>query len=249
VKDILNVDGKTKEGVYQQINTKMYYFRVINMVHKAVNCYKNVMANITNIIPNIEQIPISVKSVYQSLVKKKAILPQSSRRWSTEFAEEIDWSKTAQNKIQKQLEVKVAEMNYKILNNILATNSNLFKWRKSPTHSCIYCNHDTHDSKHLLWDCPGTQIVWNTVEYIFQIDISWKVIVLGVDGHLLLNQIVSLLAYIIYKKNQQEKEVINQHQDMKRYVREEIYRRLTIYQECKDKEGVISVLCDIMKLL
>jgi hypothetical protein len=68
VKDILNVDGKTKEGVYQQLNTKMYYFRVINMVHKDVNCYKNVMANITNIIPNIKQVPISVKSVYESLV-------------------------------------------------------------------------------------------------------------------------------------------------------------------------------------
>ena len=90
------------------------------------------------------------KFFYQKLIEQKSTLPKSTSKWQTEFNEDVNWNTIAKNKINKQCEIKIAEFNYKILNNILASNQNLFKWGKCPTSKCIYCDEINHDSKHLL---------------------------------------------------------------------------------------------------
>ena len=45
-----------------------------------------------------------------------------------------------------QLEIKIAEFNYKLMNKILPTVYNLFKWKKAPDGSCIYCREKCHDT-------------------------------------------------------------------------------------------------------
>jgi hypothetical protein len=123
VKDVLNEEGKIKDDLYQQLHTKMHYLRVTSLIKKALCSYQDTMMNVTDTIPNVMHINIKVQDMYQSLIKRKALLPKSDRKWSTEFNEDIDWGKIAENKLKKQLEVKIAEFNYKILNNIVATNT------------------------------------------------------------------------------------------------------------------------------
>ena len=57
-----------------------------------------------------------------------------------------------------------------------------------------------HTDKHLLCDCPHTQEVWAIFSCVFDTDINWSVIVKGVKGNHYINQLLSLLMYIIYKK-------------------------------------------------
>ena len=106
-----------------------------------------------------------------------------------------------------QLEPKIREFNYKILNKILATNKNLYTWKISDSCNCIYCRpHVTaHTDKHLLWDCPHIQEVWVNFSHVFDTDINWSVIVKGVKGNHYINQLLSLLMYVIYKKFQKER--------------------------------------------
>ena len=92
------------------------------------------------------------------------------------------------------------------MNKILATNKNLYTWKISDSCNCIYClPHVTeHTDKHLLWDCPHIQEVWVNFSHVFDTDINWSVIVKGVKGNHYINQLLSLLMYVIYKKFQKE---------------------------------------------
>ncbi len=58
------------------------------------------------------------------------------QRWRNEFGDGIEWKLVVRSKLQNQLEVKFAEFNSKILNNILATEYNLHKWKSQKT-TCV----------------------------------------------------------------------------------------------------------------
>jgi hypothetical protein len=80
---------------------------------------------------------------------------------------------------------------------------------------------------------------------VFQINVTWKIIVIGLSNNIIVNQVVSLIAYIIYKKFQQEKAHINGYQNLSQFVTDELCQRVTVYQECKGKNQVIIILNDI----
>ena len=60
-------------------------------------------------------------------------------------------------------------------------------WKKTQNVSCIYCNNELNDSKHLLLDCIS---LGNT----------WQLILLGLEDHQSINVIVSLVCFLIHKK-------------------------------------------------
>ena len=55
---------------------------------------------------------------------------------------------------------------YKVIQNILPTNSNLYKMKLRTSPSCDHCSHPHENLFHLLHDCPSTQVFWQRV-------ISW----------------------------------------------------------------------------
>ncbi len=68
--------------------------------------------------------------------------------------------------------MKIAEFNYKFLNNILPTGCNLYKWKKVPTSACICCDFPLHDAGHLFLECPNVQTFWNKIDDALQIQIN-----------------------------------------------------------------------------
>jgi tRNA U34 2-thiouridine synthase MnmA/TrmU len=114
-------------------------------------------AQINNII---EYKSLTTKGIYSKILQKKVLPPKSSHKWNDDVNREPHWAVIAKCKIKNQLEVKIAEFNFKLLHKILATNENLFKWQKTHSPNCIYCNNVIHMDKHLLWDCPNTNASW-----------------------------------------------------------------------------------------
>ena len=64
------------------------------------------------------------------------------------------------------MENKLRYFQYKVVHNILPTNSKLYKMKLRTSPSCDRCNHPHENLLHLLYECPSTQIFWQMV-------ISW----------------------------------------------------------------------------
>ena len=156
---------------------------------------------------------------------------------------EINWSLIAQYKLKNQLQVKISEFNFKVLHNILGNNDNLFKWQKSPSPSCIYCNHHTHNSKHLLWECLPATHLWQNISGILNVNISWQDIIIGSDRDQILNRVISLISYVIYKKFLSDKEKVNVVNDnLNFFVKQELIKQNEIYNICPSKQNICPIL-------
>jgi hypothetical protein len=247
VKDVLTQGGAVDPTVYNKLADKRHYFRVMYQIKEALRPYQ-CFTSLNEPYDKDENIDMDIaisksRVYYAQLVKQKAVVPKSTTKWEVEFSEEVNWQEIAKNKILKQLETKIAEFNYKVLNNILATNYNLFRWEKSPTAACIYCQGMSHDAKHLLWLCPSIQIIWQKMSVILGLDINWKIIIKGVNGQHTVNSAISLVSYIIYKKIQEEKESPGPHyQNVIQYVENQLTARLEVYKECHSKQTFIYIL-------
>ena len=68
--------------------------------------------------------------------------------------------------IEVTMENKLRCFQYKVVHNILPTNSKLYKMTLRTSPSCDRCNHPHENLLHLLYECPSTQIFWQMV-------ISW----------------------------------------------------------------------------
>ena len=94
------------------------------------------------------------KWFYNELLKQKAVKAKAVKQWTEYFDIEAEWYQVYINKLKNQLEMKIAEFNYKLISNFLPTGCNLFKWKKAPNESCIYCKNKCHDAQHLLFLAP-----------------------------------------------------------------------------------------------
>ena len=61
------------------------------------------------------------------------------------------------------MENKLRCFQYKVVHNILPTNSKLYKMKLRASPSCDRCNHPHENLLHLLYECPSTQIFWQIV--------------------------------------------------------------------------------------
>ena len=77
---------------------------------------------------------------------------------STKAVYELPFKVTMENKLRC--------FQYKVIHNILPTNSNLYKMKLRTSPSCDRCSHPHENLFHLLYDCPSTQVFWQRV-------ISW----------------------------------------------------------------------------
>ena len=57
-------------------------------------------------------------------------------------------------------ETKISMFQYKILHNILPTNSLLYKMEKVDTPKCPHCEHESQDIKHMFLNCQCVKDFW-----------------------------------------------------------------------------------------
>ena len=112
------------------------------MIKDALKPFKHVRFS-AEYVHTVESIPDFAgkksKWFYTRLLKQKAKNAKAIKRWCDFFALDINWSSVTCNKIKNQFEVKIGEFNYKLINDILPTGSNLMRWKKIDDPTCIYC--------------------------------------------------------------------------------------------------------------
>ena len=98
----------------------------------------------------------------------------------------------------------------------------------------IYCDCKEQDTRHLLYECPHLDNLWTEISNIIEYRITWKEIVLGIESndYFNQNQMISLIAYIIYRKfifdrNNEN----NRSTNMRAFIKSELKYRLSGYSD------------------
>jgi len=219
VKDLYDKNGNfMNETVLQQkLCNKTNWIAEYTSVKQAVGLYKNTfnteMAEYTNIttfkylVHNnkcYDVMNMKSKQFYDILINKKIIRSHMESVWSREFdiVNHVEvWSKIYIRNVMTFPIRKVAEFNYKILQNILCTGYILNKWNKACSANCSYCK-KTESPKHLLFECIRINKLWNNVGRVLGVTIGWKHIVIGIEEYNqsahFINICISLIGFIIY---------------------------------------------------
>jgi hypothetical protein len=101
-------------------------------------------------------------------------------------------------------EKKVAEFNFKLLNNILCNKIFLKKIKKTESEMCELCKNHIEDNEHLIYCCENVKHIWEITSQTVKFDINWKHICIGfyVEQNskiVTLNNLISTIATVIYK--------------------------------------------------
>ena len=252
VRDILQENGKFKDGIYQSLTIKAKYFRIIDLISCALKPYKvHRFSDAKVYFPKAVTSKVEKKSkwFYKHIVKEKRKKAKCIRKWSDYFNHETCWSHVYENKLNSQFEVKIAEFNYKMLNNILPTGDNLYKWKKVPTPNCIYCGFETHNLQHLFWDCSHLNSLWNIISSILNIEITWELLVIGTNKNKNFNTILSLICFIVYKRYLCNKEKPDCFPNLSNEIVREIEYRLQVYSNVTCSHETRTRLQDICNML
>ena len=145
------------------------------------------------------------KFFYHILLQKNSKEPRMENFWSKLFC--IDdrqmWGNIYQEKVKKIFDKNVSEFNYKLLHNILSCNKCVSKWKENFDKNCLNC-YVEEDIKHLIFYCCISNPIWKKVSDILNINVTWKVIVIGFPAYcnkntFIFNNVVSFVAYKMYK--------------------------------------------------
>lgn len=148
---------------------------------------------------------ITSKLFYEIFVQKKFQPPIYQSFLSRTFdIEKMSWRHIYENKVKKMYEKKIAEFNYKLLNNLLCNRAYLQKINRSVSDLCTNCNNSIENNEHLIFQCENVRKIWNFTSLVLKFNVVWKHILIGfyfernkkIND---LNNIISTLATIIYK--------------------------------------------------
>ena len=127
------------------------------------------------------------KLMYNFLVEKIATKPTKLiTKWQDILEielEEADWSNIFISPFKHQ-EMKLRELQFKIVHRILPTNAYLYKCRIKQSESCTFCHIFRESIEHLLWDCLVVKTLWLQLsdwlkEIGFQYEFTKTNIILG----------------------------------------------------------------------
>ena len=140
-------------------------------------------------------------------------------------------------KVSLVREIKLKEFNFKVLHGILSCNLNLMRWKIRDSHDCDVCG-ETQTIEHLLYSCVYVRPLWQIVDLVFEVDISFKHI-LGLDEQFEHDDIITTISFLVYKdwllpslQNKDRNSVIALS-----YFKAELTLRQRIYEECRSIEA------------
>ena len=228
--------------------------RTISLIQSALKSVKTIRFSneeiaIDNTDTHIDIYDKKCKWFYLNILKQKAVKAKAIKVWSDILGEEIEWADVCEMKLRNQLEMKIAEFNYKLLNDLLPTGYNLYRWKRKDSTSCIYCDELMHDSYHLLFQCQDVSQFWLEVSDIINVDITWITLALGYNENKNYNTVLSLLCYVIYKKYLIDKQNETQILHIKTFMKKEIQQRMQEYSNRICPLGVRVILQNIKESL
>ena len=185
--------------------------------------------------------------LYNQQVLKKSQRPKSESKWLDRFhPRSINFNDIYDTKVQKLVDKKVAEFNFKLLHNILPCNSKLHSWGFYSSTACVFCNQlETVD--HILFECKDVVSVWYKLLPVCNMsDINvFEMIFGGKDATT--NWLLSLIQQKIFKRwvlyhNQKTTSVLEH------FLHQELQYKLNLYEQngylsiCQALKSVLSIL-------
>lgn len=100
------------------------------------------------------------------------------RRWNELLdIEDMEWKLIHKLPFVITKKCKLQWFQYRIINNILATNPFLFKIKKVNSKMCTFCHREEETIEHILWDCDSLEEKIN-----FKVTFTKKTFILGILG-------------------------------------------------------------------
>ena len=163
--------------------THHYYF--MNGLH-------NVMGQRCNFYYNILLMKKFRRPCYQTIVARDLNI-QDKKCWTNIYL----------NKVKDISDTKVAEFNYKLLNNILCNNYLVSKWNPTVKKECTVCG-AIEITKHLIFECTNVKNIWTILGFILNFEVQWKHVLVGFyyeksEKVSMLNNLISYVACRMYK--------------------------------------------------
>ncbi len=247
IKDLFDRQGNLiTENMVQNIliykrNWIAEFYKIKKVLKKQIRNFDTSLAKFINIKDNwdilVNNSKYSMKEqksrfYYRILVDKKFDKNYMEKSWENSFYPNINWKSVYRNQVWGIQEKKIGEFNYKLLCNILCTRSVISKWNKNINSKCQFCG-DTQNVKHLIFDCPRVQNLWQAISTILQVNISYKHIIIGnvVSNDYIAsrNLVISYITYGIYKFwiLAENKKLKFDTESLHRFVKKDLFKRST----------------------
>ena len=144
---------------------------------------------------------------YKIMIDKISTRPYMEKIWEKRFKITItttEWSRIYLDRIHILPCHKLKQFQYKLINNIIVSKEELFKWKRSHTNKCSLCG-EMETVQHIYYYCANSKEIWAKVNNVFGCNILWKHIILGYycetkNIHTETRHIIfSIILYSIYK--------------------------------------------------
>ena len=156
---------------------------------------------------------------YKSLISKKTQFPTACSKWESIYThDELDWSTIHLLPYTVARETFLQSFHFKVIHRYLACQSNLYKWKKAPSPSCLCCG-IVDSIEHHLFLCVRLQHFWDELftwlASIFSVRIDFGVtdIIFGLKNENeditihVFNYCILYAKYYIYSSKVNEKRV------------------------------------------
>ena len=212
VSNLRFIDGVLDEHfIYTKVLQKRNIFSEISRLKQALKPYEQYIGDHepvdNNYIPLFyilgkvkdEFKDTKSKIFYRQLISSKVQIPTKEEKWKLRIGiDNVNFNHVYRKKIVSMFDRKIAEFNYKILQDILPCNVNLVKWRKSNNTHCRLCNVE-ETIEHLLYDCKFAKAIWAYFKDKTGINVNVEDVIFGNYLSEIQNVIVSITAYYIFK--------------------------------------------------
>ena len=197
------------------IQDKRQFYREINILQKAlreaiidVSIEPCRDTNVPVYVHNSDELydwPIKKSKYFYNHLIVDIIEPPTSQTYWNNFTglslTQDLFNELCKQKIKVLKDKKLAETNFKILNNILPCNRNLLKWGRIETNLCCFCQEEETIS-HLLYYCTHAESIWDVVNNALLPgeSVTHDMVLFGYDTDNVFNHIFSIIVYFIYKE-------------------------------------------------
>ncbi len=194
VKDLFDINGTllTEQRIIEKLIVKANwfgeYYKIKKIFKKLTAKYDTSLAEFVNIKKSWTLLHSNSvyclktqksKFYYNIMIDKKAEPNYMLKKWERDFTlDNTHWKNIYNDKIWQIKDKKLAEFNYKFLNNILCTRSLISKWNPKVNSLCPLCSME-HTVQHLLYDCIYINNIWTLIGNILKVNIRYKHLIVG----------------------------------------------------------------------
>ena len=187
--------------IYDKVQLKSNIYKEIFIVKNALLNYRHELANMghhNNQTDSTTKTYTTSREMYKVLIEKKTANINIASDFLQRYIGEEDECEVFNKKVCNEKEIKLKEYNFKLLHGILPCNKNLKRWKIKQSEKCDVCS-STQSIQHLLFECNYVKPLWNKVNEIFNISVSFEML-LGVGTDKDYNVILTIMSFLIYKE-------------------------------------------------